>query len=249
MFWREKTMRKHLLTLAILIAVLMVWGAGAAFAACIEFQQFCDHYTLNYNPATAIWEGTSDGCAFGSEYPVLFKLTGAQWLMFLDFDSQGNPPSCAAGDYGYAAGTGLGGQMALWISCGQVGPFPVSLGGCETPMLSNGAWDPNPIQPDPSTGDWISTLVFDVCDPDDNLNGGQLFFWVSGTTDPFLAGDVYWSDFTTVPSATDCSNPETVGIAVLFTGAPTGTYCCDLEVSDGDGNFSNKLEDLCVFMP
>jgi hypothetical protein len=118
------------------------------------------------------------------------------------------------------------------------------------PELSNGFWDPNPIVQDPSTGDWISSLVFDVCDPDDDLSGGQLFMYVAGTTDNFLSGDVYWDDFGGgAPSAPDCNSPLTVGIPVGFTGAPAGTYCCDLEATDGDGNFSNKLVDMCVTMP
>jgi hypothetical protein len=118
------------------------------------------------------------------------------------------------------------------------------------PVLSNGLWDPNPIAQDPDSGDWVSFLVFDVCDSDDNLSGGQIFMYVAGTIDSFLAEDVYWDDFSSgAPSAPDCSKPKRVGIEADFSGVQAGTYCFDLEATDGDGCFSNKLTDICVIVP
>lgn len=112
------------------------------------------------------------------------------------------------------------------------------------PILSEGFWNPSVLG-----GDLISALTFSVCDVEDDLEGGQVFVWNAGTQDEFLAGPIYWEDFGDVPHATDCDNPVPLGINVNFIGAPPGTYCCDLEATDGDGHLSNTLTDLCATVP
>jgi hypothetical protein len=122
----------------------------------------------------------------------------------------------------------------------------------DKPVISDASWDPNPVAQDPTTGDWLSSLVFFVCDANDDLSGGQIYTYLAGTTDPFLNGDVYWDDFAGgAPSAPDCGNPEPIQIWINFTGAvPMGMdICTDFEVTDGAGNFSNMLTDICVYIP
>ncbi|MCC6159176.1 MAG: hypothetical protein IT350_14095 [Deltaproteobacteria bacterium] len=119
------------------------------------------------------------------------------------------------------------------------------------PEISNAYWDPDPAQDD-GYGAILSVLIWDVCDPNNDLSGGEIFVWIAGTSEPALAGDVYWDDFTEgAPDAPDCDSPVEVGIAIDFTGiTPFGDdICFDLEATDGAGHLSNRLEDICVFVP
>jgi hypothetical protein len=114
------------------------------------------------------------------------------------------------------------------------------------PVLSNAYWNPNPIP----SGNPASNLVWDVCDEEDDLSGGQIFIYYTGTSDSFILTPVYWNDFIGgAPSAPDCGAPVEVSVGVNFTGAPSGSYCVDLVATDGSGNYSNKLTNKCVTMP
>jgi hypothetical protein len=120
----------------------------------------------------------------------------------------------------------------------------------QPPVLSNAYWDPNPIEQDPSSGNWISYLKVSVCDPDDDLLGGMICFGDSENPNPHIDCEQNeWDDFDPVPSAPDCSAPVEVAWSVNFTLADPGEYCAYIEVTDGAANFSNKLEDICVTMP
>jgi len=131
----------------------------------------------------------------------------------------------------------------------------------EAPVLSDGGWDPTTTILGEFEGYdepyYYSALFWSVCDLDNDLLGGQVFVYVSGTTDPFLTGDLYWADLNNPPdsdlgNAGDCGSPVQTGINILFapqsnpTQAPPGTYCCDIEASDDLGNISNLLTNLCV---
>jgi len=114
----------------------------------------------------------------------------------------------------------------------------------EPPIISNAYWEAAAV----ADVDFTHLLVWSVCDPDDDLSGGQIFAWLAGTSIPFF-GDylIYWDDFDDgPPSAPDCDNPHEIGgIPVDFTGLH-GYFCADLEVTDGAGHLSNKLRDICV---
>ncbi len=110
------------------------------------------------------------------------------------------------------------------------------------PVLSGGGWDPTEI----STTDAVSTLAFNVCDEDNNLAGGQLFMLNAGTTDNFLADDLFWDDISGLGDVSDCGAPAEVTIQVNFAGASVGEYCADIRATDGDGLRSNVIEDVCV---
>ncbi|MCC6157673.1 MAG: hypothetical protein IT350_06435 [Deltaproteobacteria bacterium] len=119
------------------------------------------------------------------------------------------------------------------------------------PVLSGGGWDPDPAVDDGS-GDIVSTLSWQVCDVDDDLSGGQIFIWFTGTSEPAIVDDVFWDEFGGgAPSAPNCGSPLTVGITVDFTSiVPWGDdNCVDVEATDGEGNMSNKLVNLCVYVP
>ncbi|MCC6159700.1 MAG: hypothetical protein IT350_16730 [Deltaproteobacteria bacterium] len=119
------------------------------------------------------------------------------------------------------------------------------------PVLGGGIWDPDPAADD-GTGAIVSTLIWTVCDEDDDLAGGQIFVWLTGTQTPALDGDIFWDDFSSgAPSAPDCGEPMDVGIGVDFSLAvPYGAdLCVDVEATDGEGNLSNLLENICVFVP
>ena len=134
-------------------------------------------------------------------------------------------------------------------------------GGDESvPVLSGGQWDPATTTlgefPGYEEQMYYSALIWSVCDPDNNLlPDGEVFVYIAGTTEPFLEGDLAWADLNNPPDSDlgnvgDCENPVQTGINVIFApesepGAP-GTFCCDIEATDSNGNFSNTLENLCV---
>jgi hypothetical protein len=123
----------------------------------------------------------------------------------------------------------------------------------DAPVIADGAWDPETAidDPDDATTELVSALAWTVCDPDDNLAGGLIHFYFPGTEEP--RGDsIEWDDFDGgAPSAPDCAVPEAVGILFTFTDSPgwDEDVCVDIVVTDGDGNSSNRLTDLCVYVP
>ena len=124
-------------------------------------------------------------------------------------------------------------------------------GSGSAPVLSGGSWNPDPAADDGS-GAIVSTLQWKVCDVDNDLSGGQIFVWFTGTSQPALVGDIFWDDFGGgAPSAPNCGLPITVGITVDFSSiVPYGDdNCVDVEATDGEGNLSNKLVNLCVYVP
>ncbi|MCZ7583011.1 MAG: VWA domain-containing protein [Deltaproteobacteria bacterium] len=118
--------------------------------------------------------------------------------------------------------------------------------GDSAPRLSDGFWEE-----DDDKVVFTHLLKWSVCDEDNDLSGGQVFTWLAGTSVPFFGNfEIYFDDFTGgAPNAPDCDNPlEISGIPVDFTGW-VGTYCADVEVTDGNGNLSNKLTNICVTVP
>ncbi len=107
------------------------------------------------------------------------------------------------------------------------------------PRISNASWTPNPVKASP----WLATLQFSVCDPDDNLNGGDIRIWQAGTNTSFLGQNIDWDN---APSAPDCSQPVQYSLTVSFEKTSVGEHCVDLEVGDANGNISNKVEDICL---
>jgi uncharacterized repeat protein (TIGR01451 family) len=109
------------------------------------------------------------------------------------------------------------------------------------PEISNVFWNPELINSD--TTSETSSLVFSVCDSDDNLEGGNIRVWNAGTKTSFIGGSLDW---TTLPDASNCFNPLQYSIPVDFTDLAAGDYCIDLEVSDALGNVSNTLSNVCI---
>jgi len=129
----------------------------------------------------------------------------------------------------------------------------------DTPVLSNGYWNP----PQTALGEfpgydvrlYYSNLCWSVCDECNNLlPDGEVFFYRPGST--IIDDDeISWSELHDPPAvdlekADDCDNPVEVCLTVLFApefapGSP-GTYCTTLEATDTLRNFSNVLADLCV---
>ena len=125
------------------------------------------------------------------------------------------------------------------------------------PEISNASWAPDPAEYDAVEDHWISVTTFYVCDVDDDLSGGNIYFLQAGTNDsawtvPFFSWDDYIAGGT-LGDVTDCAAPAEAGIGTIFGEGPTapgpGTTCIDIEVSDGQANFSNKLTNLCVDVP
>lgn len=120
------------------------------------------------------------------------------------------------------------------------------------PILSTAFWMPNPAEQNPRD-EWSSILTFSVCDPDDDLAGGTLslsfseellnMVWTDGVQWETLLGDP--------PSAPNCTTGHEVSIEVIFDILGNGfkdLVCVDIEGTDGAGNKSNRLEDVCVYV-
>jgi hypothetical protein len=132
------------------------------------------------------------------------------------------------------------------------------------PVLSNGLWDPTTLvladYDDAPEQYWQSAFMFSVCDVDnDLLPDGAVYIYLAGTTQWFLdtTNPINWSFFNNPPTTdlsqvSDCGAPVQTGVTVGFgpASAPpaAGDYCVDIEVTDTQGNFSNKLESICVTM-
>ena len=125
------------------------------------------------------------------------------------------------------------------------------------PEIDNASWSPDPAEYDPVEDFWISTTTFYICDVDDDLSGGNIYFLQAGTNDsawtvPYFSWDDFFVSYT-LGDVTDCADKAEVAIGTIFgTGTtPPGpaTTCIDIEVSDGQANFSNKLTNLCVDVP
>ncbi len=130
----------------------------------------------------------------------------------------------------------------------------------DAPVLSSGGWDPAVTTLGEFTGYdermYYSALFWSVCDVNnDLLPEGEVFVYQSGTTSPFMQGELTWADLNNPPDSDlgnvgDCNDPVQTGINVIFApesdpGTP-GTYCADIEATDNAGNFSNLLTNLCV---
>ena len=109
------------------------------------------------------------------------------------------------------------------------------------PVISNARWNTNPVTGNPS---WTSTLSFSVCDTDNNLSGGNIRLWNSGTKTLLVGSTLPWGGV--LPDASDCDAPLSYSVPVNFENIGAGEYCIDLEVSDADGNVSNILPNICI---
>ncbi len=142
-----------------------------------------------------------------------------------------------------AVGFNLVGCDAELVALGQ-GCEGYTPPGNNPPQLSDGYW----FEVDPPEPDYTHLLMWSICDEDNDLSGGQVFTWLAGTHVPFFGDyEIFFDDFVGgAPSAPDCENPvEIGGIPVDLTGVPVD-LCADVEVTDANGNLSNKLTNICV---
>lgn len=132
----------------------------------------------------------------------------------------------------------------------------------DPPVISSGHFEPDQFTwteacEDQNAAVHCTYLVFEVCDPGNNLPGGEVFAYHAGTDDLALfSGPFPWDTLFNAgyPSdAEDCNDPLVVELGIYFirTNFPQiGTYKLDLdiEVTDGSGNLSNKLKDITVII-
>ena len=130
------------------------------------------------------------------------------------------------------------------------------------PIISNARFEPDEftwseICEDGTAAGYCTSLVFDVCDPGNNLAGGQIFCYQKGTETPASPQPFEWDDliaYGLVPDdVSDCDNPEKIQVGLYFlrTYFPQiGTYnfAIDMEVTDGSENVSNRLTDISVII-
>ena len=124
-----------------------------------------------------------------------------------------------------------------------------------SPQIASASWNPDPVEYDSYSNSWISTTTFYVCDYQGDLSGGAVYFLIAGTNESFWQAPYQeWNDYPGgAPYAPDCGNMAEVQFGTIFGFGSTppglGTMCVDIEVSDGAGNFSNKLTNICVTVP
>jgi subtilisin family serine protease len=106
------------------------------------------------------------------------------------------------------------------------------------PSISNALWSPSLVQNDP----WTSVLSFSLCDINNDIVGGSVQVLQSGTENIFAETQIKKNQ----QDASSCENPVRRGISIDFRSVPNREYCVDLEVTDQNGNRSNKLTNICV---
>ena len=130
-------------------------------------------------------------------------------------------------------------------------------GCCCPPEIADGSWDPELVAYDPYEDIWYSWSTFFICDMDDDLSGGNIYYLKAGTNEsildePFIGWDDYITQYS-LDDVTDCANRAKVKLLIEFGSGPDplglGLVCVDIEVSDGGAYFSNKLTNLCVYVP
>ena len=122
------------------------------------------------------------------------------------------------------------------------------------PVLSNAYFTPNPPELDDfDLGEpcWYTNLVWEVCDPDNDLlpNG-----YISIGPEPLFECPT-WRDLEVMQgdleAVGDCASPAMVRLTTLLGLQsnpdlwPAGEYCCTLQATDNNAHFSNLLEDIC----
>lgn len=123
------------------------------------------------------------------------------------------------------------------------------------PTIFSPYWEPEMVTYDPVQKSWSSHLVFGVCDPDNDLLGGAIYPYLKGTNELIWSYAILWYDFYSLPDVSNCDDPAYVGIPSVFAatekppGMENGRLCIDLQITDGDGNFSNLICDICVTIP
>ena len=122
------------------------------------------------------------------------------------------------------------------------------------PLIAGAYWNPDPVVYDVTNDYWISTIHFTVCDPQNNLIGGAIYVYRTGTQTLIWANPVYWAAFTGLPDASNCSAPLNISLGTIFAqgATPPGwaeNLCTDMEVTDAIGAWSNKLVNFCVYVP
>jgi len=120
------------------------------------------------------------------------------------------------------------------------------------PEISDAQWDPDPVSWNADLDAWTSVLSFYFCDPDLNLLGGAIYAYLHGTSELIWDAPLSWPNWMDIYS--DCDNPLELFWAEIFAETVESPgwdidFCVDLEVSDGTGLFSNKITNICVYVP
>jgi hypothetical protein len=124
------------------------------------------------------------------------------------------------------------------------------------PQISDAYWDPATVEYDDGVDGWVSWVEFDVCDEDNDLSGGGIYVYDTGTSNLIWSNPLWWDDFDGgAPNAPNCDAPRRIAAGTIFAegedppGYGNENYCVDLEVTDGAGNRSDRIKNLCVVVP
>lgn len=109
-----------------------------------------------------------------------------------------------------------------------------------SPRVLSATWSPSAV----SVGDG-STLRFSVCDPDNDLLGGEIMIYKHGNSAP-LFPPYKWSQVGVGPETlvNDCQSPKVFGIRLT----PLKSICVDIHVTDQFGHGSGRYENVCILV-
>ncbi len=110
------------------------------------------------------------------------------------------------------------------------------------PKISNGLWQPATVL----SATKQSTLAFSVCDINNNLPGGQIKIFRTGSNNPFVGGTISWNDNLPTRSVANCEDPYLYEIPINLSGLNNGQHCADIVVTDGAAQESNRINNVCV---
>ena len=99
------------------------------YSICVDVNAVCLEIYLLVDPQAGMWTGSALSCTRGI-YTAYATLVPGGWLIYLDYDSQGIPLDCSAGDYALLRGQGTIAAEMEWIDCVETGPTSLTAEPC-----------------------------------------------------------------------------------------------------------------------
>ncbi len=126
----------------------------------------------------------------------------------------------------------------------------------DDPYIFAAEFDPETTFIESIDGDdmWVAALTLSVCDVNDDLSGGNLLLYMMVDENVCDCGEIALSNFVEnhgdLLDVDDCEQPKTISGIIAMAGVgedyfEPGEWCFGIAISDGAGNNSNRIDDVC----
>jgi len=126
----------------------------------------------------------------------------------------------------------------------------------DAPYIFAAEFDPDTTFIESIDGDdmWVAALTLSVCDVNDDLTGGYLLLYMMVDENICECSEIALSHFVEnngdLLDIGDCEQPKTISGIIAMAGVgedyfTPGEWCFGVAVSDGAGNDSNRIDDVC----